>query len=83
MKPSLTPVWNLIETSLVFFQVKRSEGFFFVPTSDDINRFVKLVCVPRRGQVDGIPLEVVSKKVVEAGPGFCTFEDRHMVRLYN
>ena len=59
--------------------MKRGEGFFFVPSSEDINRIIKLVCIPRRGDLVGIPFEVVSKKVVAAGPGFCPFEDRHQV----
>ena len=71
----------LIITDYFHFQVKRGEGFFFVPSTEDINRLIKLVCIPRRGQSQGYPLEVVSRKVVAAGPGFCPFEDRHQVIL--
>lgn len=58
--------------------VKRGEGFFFIPTAQDINRLIKLVCTPRLGLTEGFPLEVVSKSLISAGPGNCPFEDRHM-----
>ncbi|CAG0878630.1 unnamed protein product, partial [Darwinula stevensoni] len=47
-------------------------------TNADIGKKVKLMATPRKGEKLGEPWEVISKCVIEAGPGHCPFEDRHL-----
>ena len=58
--------------------LKRTDGLYFVPSSEDVNRYVKFVCYPKNGDRHGIPYELVSKATVTAGPGECPFEKRHL-----
>lgn len=36
----------------------------------------QLICTPRSDRAQGRPVELISKSVVEAGPGFCAFEQK-------
>ncbi len=58
---------------------KRSEGKFFVPTTEDIDKALKLTCTPRNdsGEQEGASRSVVAQSRVSAGPGVCPFEQRH------
>ncbi|CAN9512602.1 unnamed protein product [Ophioblennius macclurei] len=49
----------------------------FVPSNQDIGRRLKLSCTPSDGSRGGVARELVSAGAVEAGPGACTFDDRH------
>ncbi|KAF7382815.1 hypothetical protein HZH66_013217 [Vespula vulgaris] len=59
-----------------------------IPTSKEVNKLfkeqweeqkrLKLNCTPRNETESGPSIEVESKKVVEAGPGNCPFDTRHM-----
>uniref|UniRef100_A0A672GKZ8 2',5'-phosphodiesterase 12 n=1 Tax=Salarias fasciatus TaxID=181472 RepID=A0A672GKZ8_SALFA len=49
----------------------------FVPSNQDIGRRLKLSCTPRDGSRSGSTRELVSAGAVEAGPGVCTFDNRH------
>ncbi|KAG6446256.1 hypothetical protein O3G_MSEX004346 [Manduca sexta] len=53
-------------------------GFTYTPASDDIGMKLKLECIPVNEITVGPAVETVSKNVVEAGPGLCPFETRHM-----
>ena len=55
-----------------------SDTFKFIPGNNDIGYKLKFVCIPRRGDIFGFSHEVVSSSVVEAGPGMCPFEERHL-----
>ena len=57
--------------------IKKAEGFYFVPSNEDINRYIKFVCHPKCGDRPGIDFEMVSKTTVSAGPGDCPFIKRH------
>uniref|UniRef100_A0A1A8HC36 2',5'-phosphodiesterase 12 n=2 Tax=Nothobranchius korthausae TaxID=1143690 RepID=A0A1A8HC36_9TELE len=49
-----------------------------VPSNQDISCRLKLRCTPRDGSCSGPAKELVSAGTVEAGPGVCTFDNRHM-----
>ena len=59
--------------------LKRTEGFYFTPTKDDVNRFVKFLCKPGANGNFGPKFETISKSVVSTGPEDCPFEKRHSV----
>ncbi|XP_041837429.1 2',5'-phosphodiesterase 12 isoform X1 [Melanotaenia boesemani] len=48
-----------------------------VPCNQDIGHRFKLICTPREGSRSGAAKELVSVGAVEAGPGVCTFDNRH------
>ncbi|KAI8427746.1 hypothetical protein MSG28_002173 [Choristoneura fumiferana] len=50
----------------------------YVPSVHDIGKKLKLECIPENGTTRGPAVEAISKNVVEAGPGNCPFETRHM-----
>ncbi|XP_065115375.1 2',5'-phosphodiesterase 12 [Paramisgurnus dabryanus] len=50
----------------------------FTPSNPDIGLKVMLRCTPGNGSRFGEPKELVSAGKVEAGPGTCTFDNRHM-----
>lgn len=52
-------------------------GAIYTPSVLDIGHRLKLVCTPKKDGIIGVPIEIVSNSIVEAGPGFCPFETRH------
>uniref|UniRef100_A0A3Q2QWS3 2',5'-phosphodiesterase 12 n=1 Tax=Fundulus heteroclitus TaxID=8078 RepID=A0A3Q2QWS3_FUNHE len=48
-----------------------------VPSNQDVGCRLKLLCTPRDGRRSGPARELVSAGAVEAGPGVCTFDNRH------
>lgn len=50
----------------------------YTPSNQDIGRRLKLICTPRDGARRGPSRELLSPGAVEAGPGACTFDSRHM-----
>ncbi|KAL2745648.1 hypothetical protein V1477_006039 [Vespula maculifrons] len=54
------------------------DGYLYTPNASDIGYRLKLNCTPRNETESGPSIEVESKKVVEAGPGNCPFDTRHM-----
>lgn len=48
-----------------------------VPSNQDIGCRLKLRCTPKDGTRSGPAKELVSVGAVEAGPGVCTFDNRH------
>ncbi|KAM6928468.1 2',5'-phosphodiesterase 12 [Xenentodon cancila] len=48
-----------------------------VPSNQDIGYKLKMTCKPRDGSRSGQTIELVSVDAVEAGPGVCTFDNRH------
>ncbi|KAM7421970.1 hypothetical protein PAMA_010173 [Pampus argenteus] len=52
-------------------------GRVHVPSNQDIGRRLKLRCIPKDGARSGPAKELVSVGAVEAGPGVCTFDNRH------
>ncbi|XP_061076801.1 2',5'-phosphodiesterase 12 [Conger conger] len=49
----------------------------FTPSNSDIGLKLKLRCIPGNGTKCGVAKELVTA-AVEAGPGTCTFDNRHM-----
>ncbi|KAG5835877.1 hypothetical protein ANANG_G00248660 [Anguilla anguilla] len=49
----------------------------FTPSNSDIGLKLKLKCIPGDGAKCGVAKELVTA-AVEAGPGTCTFDNRHM-----
>ncbi|XP_070815084.1 2',5'-phosphodiesterase 12 [Chaetodon trifascialis] len=49
----------------------------YVPSNQDIGCRLKLRCMPKDGSRSGPAKELVSVVAVEAGPGVCTFDNRH------
>ncbi|XP_043681471.1 2',5'-phosphodiesterase 12 isoform X3 [Vespula pensylvanica] len=54
------------------------DGYLYTPNASDIGYRLKLNCTPQNERESGPSIEVESKKVVEAGPGNCPFDTRHM-----
>lgn len=52
-------------------------GRVHVPSNQDIGCRLKLRCTPKDGERSGLAKELVSVGTVEAGPGVCTFNNRH------
>uniref|UniRef100_A0A3B5KPU7 2',5'-phosphodiesterase 12 n=1 Tax=Xiphophorus couchianus TaxID=32473 RepID=A0A3B5KPU7_9TELE len=52
-----------------------------VPSNQDIGCRLKLRCTPKDGSRTGQAKELVSVATVEAGPGVCTFDNRHSYTL--
>lgn len=52
-------------------------GRVHVPSNQDIGYRLKLHCTPKDGERSGPAKELVSAGAVEAGPGVCTFDNRH------
>ncbi|CAG9566998.1 unnamed protein product [Danaus chrysippus] len=59
--------WNFIVSS-----------FSYTPKAEDIGLKLKLECIPVNAKLSGPVVESISKNLVEAGPGSCPFETRHM-----
>lgn len=58
--------------------VKVGDMRVYVPPNQDIGCRLKLICTPRDGTRSGLSKELFSAGAVEAGPGACTFDNRHM-----
>ncbi|XP_058443291.1 2',5'-phosphodiesterase 12 [Malaya genurostris] len=54
------------------------EGFSHLVTSNDVGYHLKFVCIPKTLQETGASSEVISNGEIEAGPGQCPFEVRHL-----
>lgn len=52
-------------------------GRVHVPSNQDIGCRLKLRCTPTDGSRAGLAKDLVSEGAVEAGPGICTFDNRH------
>ncbi|KAG7494402.1 hypothetical protein JOB18_029796 [Solea senegalensis] len=52
-------------------------GRVHVPSNQDIGCRLKLRCTPKDGSRSGSAMELLSVAAVEAGPGMCTFDNRH------
>lgn len=50
----------------------------FTPSNLDIGLRLMLKCTPGDGSKIGEPKKLVSSSAVEAGPGICTFDNRHI-----
>ncbi|KAK0179659.1 hypothetical protein PV327_005391 [Microctonus hyperodae] len=58
--------------------IRIGEGYIYIPSNEDIGKIIKLECVPRNYQHEGPSIEIESEYHVEAGPGTCPFESRHL-----
>ncbi|XP_030633587.1 2',5'-phosphodiesterase 12 [Chanos chanos] len=58
--------------------IEAGNGRVFTPSNSDIGVRLKLKCTPGNGSKYGMAKELVSAGTVEAGPGACTFDNRHM-----
>lgn len=54
------------------------EGYIYIPKIIDMGCRLKVECTPKNSEKTGPLIECESESVVEAGPGFCPFENRHM-----
>lgn len=54
------------------------EGFRYTATTEDIEHKLKLQCTPRNEFSEGPVSEYISKCLVQAGPGICPFQTRHL-----
>ncbi|XP_007500023.2 2',5'-phosphodiesterase 12 [Monodelphis domestica] len=62
----------------VWVEVGGAHERVFTPSNADIGLRLKLRCTPGNGQRLGPSRELESAGPVEAGPGACTFDQRHM-----
>lgn len=53
-------------------------GFIYTPTNADVDCFLKLSCTPKNNSKSGPGIEIVSEVKVDASPGECPFETRHL-----
>ncbi|XP_023655449.1 2',5'-phosphodiesterase 12 [Paramormyrops kingsleyae] len=58
--------------------VEAGDKRVFTPSNSDIGLRMKMRCTPGDGARLGSPVEVTTAAAVEAGPGACTFDNRHM-----
>ncbi|XP_022242831.1 2',5'-phosphodiesterase 12-like [Limulus polyphemus] len=58
--------------------VNAGEGYFYFPETDDVGRFIKVICTPYQDSRTGLDKEAISAGMVEAGPGLCPFDERHL-----
>jgi len=70
---------KLFDEAKLYTKVKCGEGLLFLPSTDNVNRLLKVVCTPNQNGLSGVPGETFSANLVSAGPGTCPFEDRHQV----
>uniref|UniRef100_A0A1B6L0R0 2',5'-phosphodiesterase 12 n=1 Tax=Graphocephala atropunctata TaxID=36148 RepID=A0A1B6L0R0_9HEMI len=54
------------------------ESFIYIPTVGDIGHKLRLECTPKNSTAVGPSVLCESDTVVEAGPGHCPFENRHV-----
>ncbi|XP_043833600.1 2',5'-phosphodiesterase 12 [Dromiciops gliroides] len=59
-------------------EVDGAHGRVFTPSNADVGLRLKLRCTPGNGQRLGPSRELESAGPVEAGPGACTFDQRHL-----
>ncbi|XP_045623976.2 LOW QUALITY PROTEIN: 2',5'-phosphodiesterase 12 [Procambarus clarkii] len=57
--------------------VELGDGFFCMPTDEDIGRLLKVIVTPCSGERRGEAVEVLSSVVVSPGPSECPFQKRH------
>ncbi|GLH16403.1 Protein angel [Gryllus bimaculatus] len=57
---------------------KVGDDYYYTPTNDDIGCLLKFSCTPGNDSTQGPSFDVVSKNPVQAGPGHCPFETRHL-----
>ncbi|XP_015510986.2 2',5'-phosphodiesterase 12 [Neodiprion lecontei] len=55
-----------------------AQGFVYTPKVEEIGCLLKLQCVPKKADQIGPTVEVTSPSTIEAGPGYCPFETRHL-----
>lgn len=53
-------------------------GRVFVPSNENIGSKLRLRCLPKDGTRCGLVKELQSEGAIEAGPGTCTFDTRHL-----
>lgn len=53
-------------------------NYIYESTQKDIGSKLKLICTPGNQLMTGPPVEVESETIVEAGPGLCPFDTRHV-----
>lgn len=53
-------------------------GFSYMAKPDDVGCHLKVVCVPKNSVKAGPPTEIISSCEVQAGPGQCPFDIRHL-----
>ncbi|CAH1249725.1 PDE12 [Branchiostoma lanceolatum] len=58
--------------------VQASRDLIYTPVNSDIGSKLKFVCTPRCDGKEGVTMETVTSCQVEAGPGLCPFENRHL-----
>ena len=58
--------------------VQVSCDLIYTPTTNDIGHHLCLTCIPKNSSRTGKELSCTSKVAVEAGPGVCTFDSRHL-----
>lgn len=54
------------------------EGFVYIPKVTEIGLKLKLLCTPKNTSTVGPAVHCESVSVIEAGPGYCPFENRHL-----
>ncbi|XP_026487733.2 2',5'-phosphodiesterase 12 [Vanessa tameamea] len=55
-----------------------TNSYYYTPTKEDVGMKLKLACTPVNKNNIGPIVESVTKNTVEAGPGPCPFENRHV-----
>jgi len=53
------------------------KDFRYATSNADVGCYLKLECLPKKGENEGLMQSVIATKPVEAGPGPCPFELRH------
>ena len=77
MKPECQSTTKTVQCHLVSEWTEVSREKQYTPSNADIGHALKMECIPRNGEQSGFIKEIIAKHVIDAGPGFCPFENRH------
>ncbi|XP_035446241.2 2',5'-phosphodiesterase 12 [Spodoptera frugiperda] len=55
-----------------------SNNYIYTPSTQEVGMKLKFECIPGNDELVGPAVESISKNLVEAGPGRCPFETRHL-----
>ncbi|XP_064646518.1 2',5'-phosphodiesterase 12-like [Lineus longissimus] len=66
------------QTSCPITWTKVGEGSSYTPSNEDIGSNLKIEATPIVDGRSGESVEIISKETIDAGPGFCPFENRHL-----
>ncbi|KAJ8726280.1 hypothetical protein PYW07_000978 [Mythimna separata] len=74
---SLTEKGNAVSEQHIQWELTGNK-FIYTPDTQDVGMKLKFECIPGNDSMVGPAVETISKNLIEAGPGNCPFETRHL-----